>query len=163
MSEDPRIAAVAKALRDLGGPFSDIDHEQMAERFIAMEDALQQATDSLITRRPPTAPITAGADPPWLDKAAQMAMCAWCPYGMLPPMDNDHYWDSWRNVVRAVHAFIAAQVVSSQIDAALAEGRREAIEECVQLIEQKLRRTRRADCRSAVSGCLALVSALAKP
>lgn len=77
MSEDPRLAAVTKASSDLGGPFSDIDHEQIAERFIAMYDALRlqqgeevrqhqsrdRSTLAVDNATAPAAPITAGADP----------------------------------------------------------------------------------------------------
>lgn len=78
----------------------------------------------------PAALVTAGADPPWLDEAALIAEFAF--------LDDPSMETSWAAVVRAVHAFITAQapslrlldIVSSQIDAARAEGRREAIEEC---------------------------------
>ena len=77
MSEDSRLAAVTKASSDLGGPFSDIDHEQIAERFIAMYDALRlQQGEEVMQHQPrdrstlavdnetaPAAPVTAGADP----------------------------------------------------------------------------------------------------
>lgn len=77
MSEDPRLAAVVKASSDLGGPFSDIDHEQIAERFIAMYDALRlqqgeevrqhqsrdRSTLAVDNATAPAAPVTAGADP----------------------------------------------------------------------------------------------------
>lgn len=77
MSEDSRLAAVTKASSDLGGPFSDIDHEQIAERFIAMYDALRlqqgeevmqhqsrdKSTLEADNAMAPAAPVTAGAEP----------------------------------------------------------------------------------------------------
>lgn len=54
-------------------------------------------------------PQVAGTDPPWLDEAALVARRTWSPDKGIPSLDNNYYWDDWRNIVRAVHAFIAAQ------------------------------------------------------